>query len=152
MSAATLQVENQTLKSTLIQKDQRIAQLEELIRSFNQRQFGSSSEQSINQGQLFDEVEQYSEPEVETNTVTVPAHTRNKHRRVSIPADILREDIVYDLPDDQKICPQDGTALKCIGEESHEQLDIVPAKVTCLRHVRSKYACPCCEQHVATAA
>ena len=55
------------------------------------------------------------------------------------------------MSDEQKICPQDGSALQCIGEETHEQLDIVPAKVTCLRHIRLKYACPCCEQHVVTA-
>ena len=157
MSAATLEQKIISLKSELIRtekhlvaKDQRIAQLEELIRTFNQRQFGASSEQSPDQGQLFDEAEQDSEP-ADIDTVTIPAHTRQKSRRVSIPVDIPREDIIYDLSDEQKICPNDGAALKCIGEETHEQLDIIPAKVTCLRHVRLKYACPCCEQHVVTA-
>ena len=151
MSAVTLEQENATLKTSLIKKDQRIAQLEELIHSFNQRQFGASSEQSPGQGQLFDEAEQDGDESEPMDAVTVPAHTRKKHRRVSIPADIPREDIIHDLPDDQKVCPHDGTVLKHIGEETHEQLDIVPAKATCLRHVRLKYACPCCEQYVITA-
>ena len=33
-----------------------------------------------------------------------------------------------------------------------EQLDIVPAKVRVLRHIRGKYRCPCCEGHLRTAA
>ncbi|MCU7901895.1 MAG: IS66 family transposase, partial [Candidatus Thiodiazotropha sp. (ex Lucinoma aequizonata)] len=160
MSAvAKLQVENQTLKATLAEKEcllsareNRITQLEELLRSFSQRQFGTSSEQSSHQGQLFDEAEQDADDiGVEEDTVTVPTHTRQKKRRVSIPADIPREDIIHDLTDEQKICPHDGTTLKQIGEETHEQLDIVPAKATCLRHIRLKYACPCCEQHIVTA-
>lgn len=151
MSAVTLKQEITTLKTTLIKKDQRIAQLEELIHSFNQRQFGASSEQSSSQGQLFDEAEQDGDELESIDVVTVPSHTRKKHRRVSIPADIPREDIIHDLSDDQKVCPHDGTPLKHIGEETHEQLDIVPAKATCLRHVRLKYACPCCEQYVITA-
>ena len=101
MSAANLKQEITTLRSELIRtekhlvaKDQRISQLEELIRTFNRRQFGASSEQSPDQGQLFDEAEQDLESEVDTDTVTVPAHTRQKSRRVSIPADIPREDII----------------------------------------------------------
>ena len=159
MSAvAKLQIENQTLKATLAEKDHqlsakenRISQLEELLRSFSQRQFGTSSEQSTHQGQLFDEAEQDADDVFIDNTVTVPTHTRQKQRRVSIPAEIPREDIIHDLTDEQKICPHDGTTLKQIGEETHEQLDIVPAKASCLRHVRLKYACPCCEQYVVTA-
>lgn len=100
---------------------------------------------------MFDEAENSDDVDVVGDVITVPTHTRKKQRCVSIPADILREDIIHDLPDDQKTCPYDGTPLKRIGEETHEQLDIVPAKITCLRHVRLKYACPCCEQHVVIA-
>ena len=161
MSMVRLEQENTQLKATLFSqkkqlsaKEKRITQLEELLRGFNQKAFGSSSEQSPRQGQLFDEAEQ-DELETEliddTLTVPVPAHTRQKKRRVSIPAEIPREEIIYDVTDEQKICPKDGTTLQQIGEAIHEQLDIVPAKVTCLRHIRLKYACPCCEQHVVTA-
>jgi transposase len=38
-----------------------------------------------------------------------------------------------------------------MGEEVREQLDIIPAKVQVLRHVRVKYACPCCREHLLTA-
>ncbi|MDQ3566281.1 MAG: IS66 family transposase zinc-finger binding domain-containing protein [Pseudomonadota bacterium] len=36
--------------------------------------------------------------------------------------------------------------MRAIGEEISEQLDIEPAKVRVIRHVRKKYACPHCNQ------
>ncbi len=161
----SLQQENQTLRDQLAEQDQhlqekdiclkeqsqRIVELEELLRLFNRKTYGASSEQNAQQGQLFDEAEAIDEQDSgDEETVTVPTHSR-KARRVSIPAHIPREEIIHDLPDDEKVCPHDGTALKRIGEETHEQLDIIPAKVKCLRHIRLKYACPCCERYIITA-
>jgi hypothetical protein len=37
------------------------------------------------------------------------------------------------------------------GEAVSEQLDIVPAKVQVIRHIRKKYTCPCCESHMVMA-
>ncbi len=83
-------------------------------------------------------------------TITVATHQRKQHR-VSIPADLPRVEIIHDLPEDQKVCPHDGTALKQMGFESHEQLDVIPAKIQVLHHKRLKYACPCCEGFLITA-
>ena len=139
-------------------KNHRIQHLEDFIRSLNQKQFGSSSEklESI-QADLFVEAEEDEEStntDVEQSadeaTITVATHQRKKHRE-SIPADLPRVEIIHDLPDDQKVCPHDGTALKNIGFESHEQLDVIPAKIQVLHHKRLKYACPCCEGFLITA-
>lgn len=35
-----------------------------------------------------------------------------------------------------------------MGTEVSEQLDIIPAKIQVLRHIRVKYACPCCQGSV----
>lgn len=51
----------------------------------------------------------------------------------------------------ERICPHDGTPLERIGEATREQLDVIPAKIQVLRHIRVKYACPCCREHVVTA-
>jgi transposase len=40
--------------------------------------------------------------------------------------------------------------MEAIGEEIAEQLDIEPAKVRVIRHVRKKYACPHCQEGVKT--
>ena len=129
-----LTTEIQQLKRNVEKKDQRIKLLEEMLRLQGHKQFGASSEkESAGQGQLFDEAESDSEDET-AEEITVPSHTRKKKKRVSIPADLPREEFIYDLSEADKICPHDGAALQCIGEETSEQLDIVPAKIKVLRH------------------
>jgi transposase len=132
-----------------------IDQLEEFIRNLRQKQFGASSEQqNALQPSLFDETESNDHTTADTEesaSITVAAHTRIVQKSARIPAELPREEIVHDLLDVDKICPHDGTPLKCIGAETSEQLDIVPAQVKVLQHVRRKYACPCCEQYLITA-
>lgn len=152
-----IEQENILLRKTIADKDHHIKILEEYILSLKQKQFGSSSEKiSPTQTELFDEADgDAAEMEADNapsiNLIEIPVHTRSTKRRVSIPTDIPRVDIIHDLPDDQKVCPHDGTALKRIGSETHVQLDIIPAKVQALNHIRYKYACPCCEQYLLTA-
>jgi len=77
--------------------------------------------------------------------MTFPAqHTRGKRGRRPIPADLPRVTVVHDLPEAEKTCPC-GAALARIGEEVSEKLDIVPAKIQVVRHIRPKYACRACE-------
>ncbi len=133
------------------QKDSQIKFLEEYIQSLKQKHFGSSSEKlDAIQPDLFTEAEDTeltNEVVIDTqdtdSTITIAEHTRAK-KRVSIPADLPRVVITHDLPEHEKVCPHDGTALTCIGHETHEQLDIVPAKVQVLQHNRLKYVCSCC--------
>ena len=153
LSATELSKEVANLKREADQKDQRIKLLEEMLRLQRHKQYGASSEKDTGgQGQLFNEAEDESlDVDHDTADITVPAHTRKKKKRVSIPPELPREEIVHDLPDTEKVCPYDGTELKYIGDETSEQLDIEPAKIKVLRHLRKKYACPCCEKHLITA-
>lgn len=146
-------------EKSLHAKEKRIRILEEYILSLQQKQFGSSSEkQEVIQSELvFTEAEDGAEAEAPAQvdafgdeSVVVAEHKRKK-KLTSIPADLPRLEIVHDLPAEQKTCPQDGTELTPIGFESHEQLDIIPAKIQVLHHKRLKYACPCCEKYVVTA-
>lgn len=145
-STAELSLENTQLK-------QRIKLLEEMLRLQRHKQYGASSEKdSAGQGQLFNEAEDENLiVEEDSAEINVPAHTRKKKKRLSIPAELPREEIVHDLSDAEKVCPHDGAELKYIGDETSEQLDIEPAKIKVLRHLRKKYACPCCEKHLITA-
>jgi transposase len=78
--------------------------------------------------------------------VEVAGHQRKK-RGVRKPLDpALPRDIVrHELPESERICPHDGSALIEIGAEISEQLDIVPQQVRVIQHHRIKYACPCCD-------
>ena len=138
----------------LEQKNHYILQLEEALKQQRQKLFGASSEKaSADQYGLFNEAEDLEQEkiDIEDNAVTVASYTRQKKPRVSIPDDFPREEIIYDLADDQKTCPHDGSELQVIGSDDHEQLDIIPAQVKVIRHKRLKYACPCCNQHIVTA-
>ena len=158
-TAETLQQENDFLRETLTeknkilaQKNHYITQLEEALKQQRQQQFGASSEKaSPDQLGLFNEAEAIEAATVaivEEDTITVPSHTRKRKPRVSIPADLPREDIVHDLPASEKVCPHDGTELKCIGSDDHEQLDIIPAQIKVIRHKRLKYAAMCKDAQV----
>lgn len=134
---------------------ERVAHLEQRLAWFQRHYFGKSSERiladalSPDQARLFDEIEVLaasapSAPE----SVRIPSHERKKPGRKALPADLPRIEVLHDLSEADKICPHDGTALERIGEEASEQLDVIPAKVRVLRHVRPKYGCPCCRAGV----
>ena len=116
-NSVDIKQENILLRKTIADKDHHIKILEEYILSLKQKQFGSSSEKlSPAQAELFDEADGDAEKIEADNvasigTIEIPAHTRSIKRRVSIPADIPRIDIIHDLPDDQKTCPHDRAAL-----------------------------------------
>ena len=154
-NTADITAENTNLREILIRKDRRIELLEGLLAQANALKFGSSSEKlpAGEQGSLFNEAEESCdiEPQLALNDIVVPEHKRRKKKRISIPAELPREDIIYDLAEADKFCPHDGSALKLIGHDQHEQLDIIPAKVKVLRHIRQKYACPCCDRYIVSA-
>ncbi|HSB23290.1 MAG TPA: IS66 family transposase [Burkholderiaceae bacterium] len=115
--------------------------------------FAAKSEQrGLHQRDLFfNEAEALAPPTTSVAKVRVPAHERAKRGRKPLDPALPREVIRYELPETERICPHDGSALKEIGVEASEQLDIVPAQVRVIRHERVKYACPCCSQGVRTA-
>ena len=81
------------------------------------------------------------EPEEETH---IPAHNRKKRGRKALPDNLPRVERVHDIDDTDKICGC-GCELSRIGEEVSEQLDVIPAQVQFIRHIRPKYACKNCE-------
>lgn len=152
---AALEKENQTLREQIAKERVKNSLLQEKINLLMHQKYATSSEKiSVDQLGLFNEAEELNsnvEPDIATETTTVKSHERKTRPRVSIPAELPREEVIHDLSDSEKVCPKDGTTLEVIGSEDHEQLDIIPAQIKVLRHRRLKYACPCCEQHVVTA-
>ena len=150
----TLQAENELLREKITSLEEQVDYYKKAFLQLHKKQFSASSEKiSVDQLGLFNEAEAIEQESkaVQNDTVTVVSHTRQNKPRVSIPDNLPREDIVYDLEEKDKVCPHDGTELTCIGSDDHEQLDIIPAQVKVIRHQRLKYACPCCEQYIAMA-
>jgi transposase len=138
---------------TRVQKEykDRIGFLEELIRLLKNEIFGRKSEKrptpesDQQQLYLFNEAEKGPDPEKEKpEEIIVPAHARKKPGRKALPADLPRIEVVHDLAEEEKTC-ECGSPLSRIGEEVSEKLDIIPAKMQVIRHIRYKYACKNCE-------
>lgn len=150
-----LEKENKLLREQIAQIRVKNSLLQEHLNLLLNRQFTASSEKvSSDQLGLFNEAEELEHEDdinASNETVTVNSHERKAKPRASISPDLPREEIVHDLAESEKICPRDGTTLKVIGSEDHEQLDIIPAQIKVLLHRRLKYSCPCCGQHVVTA-
>ena len=133
----------------------RIALLEEENRWLKAQLFGRSSEKTPreetnpDQARLFNEIEVLAQSATgEPEKRTVPAYERSKRGRKKLAEALPRVEIIHDLSEADKVCPTDGTALERIGEETSEQLEVVPAQIRVLRYIRPKYACPCCRSGV----
>ena len=138
--------------------------LQEQIRLLLHKRFGAKSEKyPAEQSDLFNEAEAYAEDSDDAESpfpitaeaglsagALAPATPSSKRGRKALPTELPRTDIIHDLPIGQRYCSE-GHALVVIGEEVSEQLDIIPAKIQVLRHIRKKYACPCCQAQVKTA-
>ena len=147
---AHLQQENLRIKAEVLS-------LKEQLTLALARRYASSSEKiSPDQIRLFDEAEAAAaaEPEAlksEASTTVVAEHARRKGGRRPLPEALPRVDVVYELEADERCCERDGAELVEIGEVSSEQLDIIPAQVRVIRHVRKQYACRSCGECVKTA-
>ncbi len=132
-----------------------LARLHEELNLALIKRFGRSSEKLPPPEQLglFNEAEALavSEPEADSKPdIRVAAHRRQRGKRAPLPDYLPRERIEHDLPEAEKTCPC-GCTLTRIGEETSEQLDVIPAQVRVLQHVRPKYACKACEETIKTA-
>jgi transposase len=144
-----------TIAARLAAREERIKLLEEENRWLKAQLFGRSSEKtpaaevSPDQRWLFNEAEALAQAaQSAPERILIPAHERKKRGRKPLSPDLPRVEVLHDLPDHEKVCVQDGTALERIGEEISEQLDYKPAQVRVIRHIRPKYSCPCCREGV----
>jgi transposase/prefoldin subunit 5 len=72
-----------------------------------------------------------------------PRTMKRRHPgRIPIPEHLERVEIVLDIPEEEKVCPETGKPLKKIGEEVSEKLDYRPGKLIVNVYRRPKYASP----------
>ena len=129
--------------------DAKVLSLQEQLNLALARRYAASSEKlSPDQIYLFDEAEvdalDGTDDEADVDeTVEVPAHTRKKHGRTPLPETLPRVEVIHEIPEDQRHCPHDGQVLAEINQVVSEQLDIIPARIRVIRHIRKQYACSC---------
>ncbi len=137
--------------------------LQEKLNKLTRRLFAPQSEAGVvpQKDLFFNEAEGLAastapaaeEPADGDKSTTVASHTRKAKRgRKPLDPALPRKVVRHELPEDQRVCPHDGSALREIGVETSEQFDIIPQQVRVLRHERVKYACPCCDGAIRLAA
>lgn len=172
LAAALLRAEEEARQVESLKGELRITRterdlLQEKLKQLTRRLFGASSEAAADPGPapqkdlFFNEAEAQAgksepageEPVNDDKTTTVAGHTRKAARgRKPLDPALPREVVRHELPEDQRVCPHDGSVLREIGVEAAEQLDIIPQQVRVIRHERVKYACPCCDGAIRLAA
>ncbi len=144
-----LEKENKYLRH----ENERLRHLLELLK---RDKFGSKSEkvELLEEQLLFNEVERESRPPEPEQVELIEGYVRKKIGRAArkpFPEDLPRKEVVIELPESEKICPHDGAELKEIGFEITEKLKTIPAQMIVVVEKKKKYACPCCESHMAQA-
>ena len=150
-----LLAERQQLLDQQQQNTRTIERLQHQLQALLRRLFGRSAEKiDPKQMLLFEELLKTLAPETPAPTAQSPAPpvaSTNGHGRRRLPSTLERQRVIHDLPEEEKPCPCCGKMRHVIGQETSEQLDYVPARLTVIEHVRLKYACRACEENVATA-
>jgi len=147
------------LKSIIMELSSRVAALEEYVLLGRAKKYGASSEKSVDQREMFNEAElsvvaeaalteQESEREAQSNIRS--DKPKKKAGRKPLPATLPRVRIEHAVSEKEQICDCGCQRIE-IGEETSEQLDIIPAKIQVIVNVRKKYACQQCETGVITA-
>jgi transposase len=147
-----LQIEELTkkLQSTERKMNMLQHQVEQLLRRVygrrsekldpNQLMFDGLILQSLDQPLPQPPPEFISEQKVERKK---PRTVNRRHPgRIPIPEHLERVEIVLDIPEEEKLCPETGKPLKKIGEEVSEKLEYRPGKLIVNVYKRPKYASP----------
>lgn len=139
-------------------KDGQIEYLREQIALLTQRLFGRKSEQTVDpdspQLEIFNEaeslVEVVAEAPVDEVEEEVVAPTKRRGKRKPLPAELPRVEVIHELPEHELTC-ECGCRKQVIGEETSEQLEIIPMQIRVIKHIRKTYACKGCETAPVTA-
>ena len=119
---------------------------EEQYRLSQQRRFGRKSEAFDGQLSIFNEPEKEANPKAEETTIEIATHQRKKRgqNREDL-NDLPTETIHYRLDEEELSCETCGNDLHEMSTETRREIEIIPAEVKVVEHVRHIYACRACE-------
>lgn len=146
-------------QALLQKKEDEIAALQRQIDWLNQQlrltrgqRFGASSERTqviSEQMSLFNEAETLADPDVPESDLEQITYKRKKRtgKREMDFSGLPVEQIVHELPEAERVCPECGGPLHACGHTVlRRELKYVPAQYKVVEHVQTAYSCRCCEQ------
>lgn len=148
----------QTVQSQLRKLEQQQHQLAQLLRKlYGPRQERIDPDQLMlfdakELEELVEELQQDGKLDAGDDASSRSSRRRRGHGRRPLPAHLPREQVLYELSEAERCCPCCGEPRQEIGRETSEQLEYVPSSLKVIEHIRVKYACRQCEEHVAIAA
>ena len=129
-----------------------IDKLKEELELFKRHVFGRRSERFVEgagQGHLFDlsggdEVsgESPNGPSEAAEEEITYRRRRRGHGWGPLPESLPHEEILIDVPEEERTCASCGEPMQQIGEDRTERVDYRPAKIVVKVLVRPTYACP----------
>jgi len=154
--AVDLQIEQILASNKVLADENRL--LREQVNLLTQKLYGHQTEKMKTlgnlpeQGELFaiEEPEQAAEDEPDEpgddgdGDDDPPKPKRPRGKRLPIPAHFSRRRVIHDVSQAEKQCAC-GACKQPVGEQTSEQIHIIPAQVEVIQDVRLKYACPICE-------
>ena len=148
-----LEAENKQLKRENEELRALNAWYEEQFKLSQRRLYGVSSEKNVlpEQISLFNEAEVYadsseSEP-IDEETITYKRKKRSG-KRDELYANLPTEQIVHELPENERVCPVCGGDLHACGHEVlRHEIEVIPATIKAVEHVQTVYGCRTCEQN-----
>lgn len=134
-------------RAELAARDLLIETLRVQIARLKRMQFGKSSEKldrEIAQLELaLEELEAEAATADQRRTSSTKVERPSPVR--SLPAHLPREEVVHEPASGICTCPSCGGALRPLGADADEMLDVLPVSWRVVRHVRPKYSCRSCE-------
>ena len=143
-----------TLQREMNEQQLKYRLLEEKFLTLQRKFFARSSEKLTEYEQkqtwLFNEIEDGCDEQSEEGScdefAEVPAHRRKKPGRKPLSANLPRRKVVHDLTSAEAECDCCGELRPVIGEDKSEELDIIPAHIEVIQHLRKKYGpCTCAD-------
>jgi transposase len=144
---AVLEASLARANAALAARDLLIETLRGQIARLRRMQFGASSEKLTREiAQLELALDELETESAVPDTPVQPASVR------ALPDHLPREEVVHEPASGACTCPDCGGALRRLGQDAHEVLDVLPVHWRVVRNVRPKYSCRTCERIVQAAA
>lgn len=159
-----LGVLNQSFEAYKAQKEkeqklleQRAQLLEDQVKVLLKRLYGASSEktQKAMDGQvvmeevvrLFNEAEVFEEEMEEEASPSKTRKTKKGHRITDIFLDLPEKEVLYRIPEDERVCSECGGELQVVGvRHNRYEIEYVPSKVNLLNIKQETCSCPRCSK------
>lgn len=158
-TAAEVAVLEERIKIQQAQIDdlqRKLDHMNEIFVNAQRARFGQSSEQNryvLGKDQLclFNEAEAEQDHKAEEptpDTILVEKHERKKKRSQSdMMKHIPEEEVLLEIPEDQRICGRCNEAMKPIGKKFlRHEMQIIPRQIKLLAYYAVTYACDSCEK------